>query len=54
MNDRVTKTCTDCQRDLPLGAFARVRSDRPWLRSKCRRCVSAADPRRVHARGATS
>jgi len=42
-----TKRCTTCQRDLPLRAFARVRSDRPWLRSKCRACVAEADPRRA-------
>lgn len=45
-----TKRCTACQRDLPLGAFARVRSDRPWLRSVCRQCVAKADPRRAARR----
>lgn len=45
-----TKRCSACQRALPLGAFARVRSDRPWLRAKCRECVTAADPRRKGVR----
>lgn len=51
MTAEATKTCTACERALPLGAFARVRSDRPWLRAKCRECVAAADPRRGGNRG---
>lgn len=36
-----TKTCRKCDRDLPASAFARVRADRPWLRSKCKDCEAA-------------
>lgn len=44
MTAEATKTCTGCKRDLPLTAFARIRADKPWLRSKCRECVGQAYP----------
>lgn len=36
-----TKACTKCGRELPVGAFARVRADRDWLRAKCRECEAS-------------
>jgi hypothetical protein len=37
-----SKTCTRCERTLPLEAFDRKRKDKPWLFSQCRDCRRAA------------
>lgn len=45
-----TKTCTGCNRELPLSAFGRSKNAPDGLAYRCKECTNAAKREYIHSR----